>query len=122
MSTLITIDLDALTANYHDCRDNVAPATCGAVVKADAYGLGITRIATALYQAGCHHFFTATHREGIALRGLLGEADVFVFEGVTAESAAAFREHDRAYTAKDHLLLRKVLDWSIEVARRFLER
>ena len=94
MSTLITIDLDALTANYHDCRDNVAPATCAAVVKADAYGLGITRIAAALYHAGCRHFFTATHREGIALRGLLGESDVFVFEGVTAESAAAFREHD----------------------------
>jgi len=37
-------------------------------------------------------------------------------------AAAAFREHDRADPAKDHLRLRKVLDWSIEVARRFLER
>ena len=45
MSTLITIDLDALTANYRYCRDRVAPAGCAAVVKADAYGLGLARIA-----------------------------------------------------------------------------
>ena len=89
MSTLITIDLDALTANYRYCRDRVAPAACAAVVKADAYGLGITRIATTLYHAGCRQFFTATHREGIALHGLLPQAEVYVFEGVTPESAGA---------------------------------
>ena len=94
MSTLITIDLDALTANYRSCRDRVAPANCAAVVKADAYGLGITRIATTLYQAGCRQFFTATHREGVTLRGLLPQAEVYVFEGVTPESAAAVCDHE----------------------------
>jgi hypothetical protein len=37
-------------------------------------------------------------------------------------AAAAFREHDPGDAAKEHLRLRKVRDWSIEVARRFLER
>ena len=94
MSTLITIDLDALTANYHYCRDRLTPATCAAVVKADAYGLGITRIAKTLHHAGCRQFFTATHREGIALRSLLPDAEIYVFEGVTAQSAGAFCDHD----------------------------
>lgn len=37
-------------------------------------------------------------------------------------AVAAFREHDPNDAAKEHLRLRKVRDWSIEVARRFLER
>jgi alanine racemase len=93
LSTLITIDLDALTANYRACRDAVAPADCAAVVKADAYGLGIDRISKTLFHAGCRQFFTATHREGVALRRLLPDADIFVFEGVTGRSARAFLDH-----------------------------
>jgi len=94
MSTLITIDLDALTANYRYCRDRLAPAACAAVVKADAYGLGISHIATALDNAGCRQFFTATHREGITLRGLLPTVEIYVFEGVTGQTAGAFCDHD----------------------------
>jgi alanine racemase len=93
VSTLITIDLDALTANYRYCRDRVAPARCAAVVKADAYGLGLARIAPALFSAGCRQYFTATHGEGVALRGVLPDADIYVFEGVTAQSADAFCQH-----------------------------
>jgi alanine racemase len=93
VSTLITIDLDALTANYRYCRDRIAPASCAAVVKADAYGLGLARIAPALFSAGCRQFFTATHGEGVALRGVLPDAEIYVFEGVTAQSADAFCRH-----------------------------
>lgn len=94
MSTLITIDLDALTANYRNFRSRLAPARCAAVVKADAYGLGISRIASTLHRAGCRQFFTATHREGITLRALLPDAEVYVFEGVTAQTTEAFSEHN----------------------------
>jgi len=93
VSTLITIDLDALTANYRHCRDRVAPAGCAAVVKADAYGLGIGRIARALFDAGCREYFTATHGEGMGLRGLLPDGEIYVFEGVTRESAEALCQH-----------------------------
>jgi hypothetical protein len=37
-------------------------------------------------------------------------------------AAAAFREHDRQDQTREHLLLRRVRDWSIEVAKRFLDR
>lgn len=93
MSTLITIDLDALTANYRSCRDRVAPAGCAAVVKADAYGLGIARVARALFGAGCRQFFTAKLGEAIGLRGLLPEAEIYVFEGVTEPSLEALDQH-----------------------------
>jgi hypothetical protein len=37
-------------------------------------------------------------------------------------AAAAFREHDPQDTQREHRLLLRVRDWSVEVARRFLDR
>lgn len=94
MSTLITVDLDALEANFRYCGEQLRPAACAAVVKADAYGLGIRKIAPALWEAGCRQFFTATHREGATLRALLPGAEIFVFEGVTDLSLDVFCEKE----------------------------
>jgi alanine racemase len=82
MSTAtLTIDLDAITANWRSL-DAKSQATTAAVVKADAYGLGATRVARALARAGARHFFVAVAEEGAALRQALGrEAKIFVFSG-----------------------------------------
>lgn len=93
MSTILTIDLDALASNYRFCCEQVSPGTCAAVVKADGYGLGIRRVARALHHAGCRKFFTATHREGITLRSLLPDVDIFVLEGITPFNIDAFPQH-----------------------------
>lgn len=93
MSTILTIDLDALASNYRYCCEQVSPGTCAAVVKANGYGLGIQRVARALHHAGCRKFFTATHREGITLRSLLPEVDIYVLEGITSFNIDAFPEH-----------------------------
>ena len=37
-------------------------------------------------------------------------------------AAAAFREHDPKDLDREHALLRRVRDWSVEVAKRFLDR
>src|SRR3546814_11863022 len=58
-SSRLGIDLDALRANYRAIAERVAPARCGAVVKANAYGLGVARVGAALYRAGCRDFFVA---------------------------------------------------------------
>lgn len=72
-SSELTIDLDLLAANYRNLRDHVAPAQCGAVVKADAYGLGARRAVPALHQAGCRTFFVAQLCEAIELHDVLGD-------------------------------------------------
>ena len=43
----------SIAANYRLLRRKVAPAACAGVVKADAYGLGVDRVAPALAAAGC---------------------------------------------------------------------
>jgi alanine racemase len=40
---ILTVDLDAVRANYRLLRDKAHPAACSAVVKSDAYGLGAAR-------------------------------------------------------------------------------
>lgn len=88
----VVVDLDALARNYALLSRTVAPAECGAVVKADAYGLGVAPVARRLAREGCRTFFTATLAEGLELRGLLPEARIFVFEGAVEGAERALRE------------------------------
>ena len=89
-TAVLTIDLDALAANYRHLRDLAAPAECAAVVKADAYGLGMAKAAPALWRSGCRTFFVATLTEAEELRALLPEAVIYVFDGLLPGAAATF--------------------------------
>jgi alanine racemase len=89
----LEIDLAAIVANW---RDLVARHPWGAVagvVKADAYGLGATRVAPALHAAGCRHFFTAHLDEAVAIAPLLPGAMVAVLNGMPAGCEADFVAH-----------------------------
>ncbi|MGF6231327.1 alanine racemase [Inquilinus ginsengisoli] len=68
---LLTIDLDAIAGNWRRLQALGGPAECGAVLKADAYGLGAAPVGRALFAAGARSFFVAHLEEGIALRAAL---------------------------------------------------
>jgi alanine racemase len=92
---MLTIDLDALADNWRALAALSAPARCAAVVKADAYGLGIEAVVPALSAAGCTDFFVATLPEGIAARRGAPDARIFTLSvRVSAETAHALRDHD----------------------------
>ncbi len=92
MTARLRIDLQALTANYRAFREAAAGAV-GAVVKADAYGLGAEAVGRTLASAGCGHFFVARAAEGVALRRTLAEPAIHVLEGVFPETADALLKH-----------------------------
>jgi len=92
-SAILTIDLDALLANYRRLAGLSAPAECAAVVKADAYGLGVAAVAPALARAGCKTFFVATLGEASDLRVLLPDATVYVLGGLLEGTAPFYRQH-----------------------------
>jgi len=80
---LLSVDLDALAANYAALKAEggveVAP-----VVKADAYGLGAAEVARRLWREGARRFFVARLVEGERLREALGlerPAEILVFDG-----------------------------------------
>jgi len=84
-AAILTIDLDAIAANYRLLQQQVGRAVCGAAVKADGYGLGAIQVAPALYRAGCRDFFVATLDEGLVLREVVGrDARVFILNGLAA--------------------------------------
>ncbi|MEO1549338.1 MAG: alanine racemase, partial [Pseudomonadota bacterium] len=92
----LTIDLDAIAANWRALDALSTPQVeTGAVVKADAYGLGATRVGPALARAGARSFFVAQAEEGVALRAHLGPGPrIFVFSGHMAGDAPALRGAD----------------------------
>lgn len=79
----LAIDLSAVAANWRalDGMTNSHVETA-AVVKADAYGLGLAHVARRLAAEGVRSFFVATSDEGVALRPTVGAtADIYVFCG-----------------------------------------
>lgn len=86
----ITVDLGRIARNWQSLAGLVAPSVCGAVVKADAYGLGAERIIPALARAGCTAFFIATPDEAEHARRLVPDADIFALDGLVGNSAPAF--------------------------------
>ncbi|SMC73774.1 alanine racemase [Primorskyibacter flagellatus] len=90
----LTIDLGALVANWQ-ALNALSGCETGAVVKADAYGLGAERVAPALAAAGARCFFVALAEEGAALRQILGNGpDICVFSGHMAGDTALIRDAD----------------------------
>jgi alanine racemase len=93
-TAILTIDLDALAANYRRLCELAGSAECAAVVKADAYGIGMAQAAPVLWRAGCRTFFVATLAEAKRLRALLPDAVIYVFSGLLPRTAEIYRTHD----------------------------
>ncbi len=85
----LTVDLGALAANWRLLRDRAGAAECAAVVKADAYGLGIPHAVPALRRAGAKTFFVAHPFEAAAARKAAPDATIHVLNGLAPGGAEA---------------------------------
>ncbi|MGV1758133.1 alanine racemase [Rhizobium sp. A22-96] len=90
----LTVDLGALVENWRDLAHRSGRARTAAVVKADAYGLGIEDVGETLYAAGARDFFVATADEGASLRLYAPEARIFVLCGIWPGMERTFFEND----------------------------
>lgn len=89
----LTVDLGAVAANYAMLKREAAGAEVSAVVKADAYGLGMGPVAERLWIEGCRTFFVADATEGAALRAALPQAVIYALNGLFPGTAALYAEH-----------------------------
>jgi alanine racemase len=80
----LIVDLDAIAHNYRTIRSHMKKgALCGAVLKANAYGMGVREVSARLYQEGCKHFFVAHLSEAIELKACVGQdASIYVLNGL----------------------------------------
>jgi alanine racemase len=103
---ILTIDLDAIRANYRALTARVLPVECAAVVKGDAYGCGIDRVVAVLAGAGCRTFFVAHLAEARRARAFAPNADIYVLNGFCSTAAPSYVE----------INARPVINGSIELA------
>jgi len=85
MRPTLTVNLSAICTNYQLLKSHHAKHNVAAVVKANAYGLGVAEVSKALWDNGCCDFFVATLEEGIELRNVLPDektAKIGVFQGL----------------------------------------
>jgi len=88
----LSIDLVAIAANWQALTRQLLTVECAAVVKANAFGLGLKPVAAALAAAGCKTFFVADLAEARIVRGRAKEATIYVLHGFTLQTAETFLE------------------------------
>jgi alanine racemase len=88
----ITVWPSAVAANFATMRRQGGQAA--AVVKADAYGLGLAGVVPALLAEGCDSFFVARLEEGVGLRALAPQARIFVLDGAAPGTIPALMAHN----------------------------
>ncbi|WP_439578426.1 alanine racemase [Elioraea sp.] len=92
-SAVLTIDLDAIAANWRALAISHPSGPVAAVVKADAYGLGAIPVTRRLLAEGARHVFVAEFDEALALRDTVPRAVMLaVLHGLVAGNEAAAAE------------------------------
>jgi alanine racemase len=107
---VLTVDLDAICANWRKLEKTAVPAECAAVIKADAYGCGLDPVARALALAGCKTFFVATLDEARAARAALPSIALYVLGGFIQNSGEAYAKIDAKPVIGD---LNELAEWDV---------
>src|SRR5579872_2572215 len=107
---VLTVDLDALVANWRKLEKTAVPAECSAVIKANAYGCGVAPVARALAKAGCKTFFVATPDEAAAARAALPSAVIYVLNGLIQNNGDAYAAIDVRPVIGD---LNELAEWDV---------
>jgi len=97
--TLVEVNLDRLTDNFHAIQHKVAPSKVMAVLKANAYGHGLVEVARHMESLGVDYLGVAVVEEGILLREKGIKAPILVLGGILGNQVPHFLKHDLAITA-----------------------
>jgi alanine racemase len=107
---VLTVDLDAIVANWRKLEKTAVPAECAGVVKADAYGCGAEPVARALAGAGCKTFFVATLDEARIVRAAVPTAAIYVLNGFFQNCGDAYAKIDVKPVIGD---LNELAEWDV---------
>jgi len=89
-SLRLTVDSEALAANWRALDALSGTAAAGAAVKADCYGLGVDDCVPVLRDAGCETFFVAHWREVPAVARHVPASQIAVLHGPLTDADCAY--------------------------------
>jgi alanine racemase len=107
---VLTVDLDAIVANWRKLEKTAVPAECAAVIKSKAYGLGLEPVARALAKAGCKTFFVANLDEARAARAVAPSAAIYVLNGFIQNTGEGYAKIDARPVIGD---LNELAEWDV---------
>jgi len=117
--TTAYVDLAALRSNVQAIRQRVgAERQIMGVVKANAYGHGLVRVAQELLRCGCDQLGVAFLEEGITLRRAGVTAPILVLGGIIGNQVQHFIEHELMITASSVFKLGQIEDMAERLGRR----
>jgi len=107
---VLTIDLDAIVANWRKLEKTAVPAECAGVVKANAYGCGAAEVSKALAGAGCKTFFVATLDEARVVRAALPQVTIYALDGFFQNTGDAYAKANCRPVIGD---LNELAEWDV---------
>lgn len=87
---VLEVDLGALVTNWRLACAAFSGRLVTAVVKSDAYGLGLDPVVEALAGAGCAGFWAISLDEAARIRAIAPAAEIYALHGLAGEPARAF--------------------------------
>ena len=106
--TLVEVDLRRLADNYHAIKRRVGSAKMMPILKANAYGHGLVRVARLMQELGADYIGVAVLEEGILLRENGVSLPILVLGGILGNQVPHFLEHDLTITASSAVKLEQI--------------
>jgi alanine racemase len=97
--TLVEVNLKRLAGNFMAIREHIAPAKVMPILKANAYGHGLLRVAQLMESLGADYIGVAVLEEGILLRKKGIKLPILVLGGILGNQVPGFLKYDLTITA-----------------------
>ena len=106
--THVEVNLSRLKDNFNAIRNHVKPARIMPVLKANAYGHGMVRVAQLMEELNADYIGVAVLEEGILLRQNGIKMPILVTGGILGNQVPHFIEHDLTLTASSIVKLEQI--------------
>jgi alanine racemase len=97
--TFVEVNLDCLRFNFRAIRSKVAPAKVMPILKANAYGHGLVRVAQLMQELGADYIGVAVLEEGVLLREMGITVPILVLGGILGNQIPNFLKYNLTLTA-----------------------
>lgn len=106
--TQVEVNLSRLRQNFYKIRDAVAPAKMMPILKANAYGHGLVRIAGLMQELKADYIGVAVLEEGLLLRESGITMPILILGGVFGNQIPYFIQNDLTITASSIAKLKNI--------------
>ncbi len=119
MKSILKISLNDIKYNWK-LINTASNGKAAAVVKANAYGMGMIEVASALLESGCNYFYVANIFEGLKLRKKFksNKISIAIFEGYLEGNQKFYAENNLTPILNNLEQLKRLKKFSTSVTKQ----